>query len=81
MYPLIQWFSTFLTSRHTKIKKKKTFGNIQWISVIANSVVNKHSVITNRILIQISHFSTEINPVMTNTGYNEQKWPVPRYSF
>jgi hypothetical protein len=34
---------------------------IQWNSVIANSVVSKHSVITNRFLGQIGHFVTQIN--------------------
>ncbi len=51
---------------------------IQWNSVITNSVVNEHPVITNRFLGQIGH--TQINPVITNRGYNEQKWPVPSCS-
>ncbi len=44
-----------------------------------NSVVNEHSVITNRFLGQIGHFTTQINSVITNPGHNEQKWPVPRF--
>ncbi len=38
---------------------------------------NEHSVVTNRFIDQIGYFSTQINPVITNPGYNEQKWPVP----
>ncbi len=38
---------------------------------MTNSVVNEHSVIMNRFLSQIGPFSTEINPVITNPGYNE----------
>ncbi len=41
---------------------------IQWNSVITNSVVNDHSVNTNRILSQISHFSAQINPDIMNPG-------------
>ncbi len=37
------------------------------------SVVNTHSIITNRVLGQIGHFSKKINPVVTNPNYNEQK--------
>jgi hypothetical protein len=33
-----------------------------------------------QILSQIGYFSTQINPVMTNPGYDEQKWPVPSCS-
>ncbi len=33
--------------------------------------------ITNRFSGQIDHFTTQINPVITNPDYNEQKWPVP----
>jgi len=43
---------------------------IQWNSVITNSVVNEHSVITNRFLSQIGYLSTQINTVTTNPGYN-----------
>ncbi len=25
----------------------------------------------------IGHFNIQINPVITNPGYNEHKWPVP----
>jgi hypothetical protein len=39
---------------------------IQWNSVITNSVVNEHSVITNRFLVQIGYNSTQMNPVITN---------------
>ncbi len=59
----------------TRVKSK-----LQWNSVVTNSVVNKHSVITNRIWSQIGNFSTQINPVLTNPDYNEQKWTVPRCS-
>ncbi len=38
---------------------------------------NEHSVITNIFLGKIGHFTNQINPVITNPGYNEQKWPVP----
>ncbi len=31
---------------------------------------NEHSVITNGFSSQIGHFSTQINPVITNPGYN-----------
>ncbi len=37
---------------------------------------NEHSVITNKFLSKIGHISTEINPVITNPGYNVQKCPV-----
>ncbi len=50
---------------------------IQRNSVITNSVFNVHSVITNSFRSQLGHFSTQINPVITNPGYNEQKRPVP----
>ncbi len=50
------------------------------LSVITNSVVNELSVITNRFLGLIGHFTTQINLVITNPGYNEQKWPVPSCS-
>ncbi len=53
---------------------------LQWNSVITNSVVNEHSNITNRFSGQIGHFTTQNNPVITNPGYNEQKWPVPSCS-
>jgi hypothetical protein len=36
----------------------------------------EQSVITNRILAQICHIRTEINPAITNPGCNVQKWPV-----
>ncbi len=44
---------------------------IQWNSVITNSVVNEHLVITNRFQEQFGHFTTQINPVITNPGYNK----------
>jgi hypothetical protein len=44
------------------------------------SVVNEHSVITNRFLGPTGHFTTLINLVITNPGYNKQKWPVPIWS-
>ncbi len=55
---------------------------IQWNSVISitNSVVNEQSVIKNLFLGQIGHFITQINSVITNPGFNEQKWPVPSCS-
>ncbi len=34
---------------------------------------------TNRFLGQIGHFTTKINPVITNPDYNEQKGPVASY--
>ena len=34
-----------------------------------NSVVSEHSVITNRFIGKIGHFSALINPVITNSGY------------
>jgi hypothetical protein len=34
----------------------------------------------NKYLTLIGHFSPQINPVITNAGYNEQKWPVPSCS-
>ncbi len=39
---------------------------LHWNSVVTNSVVNEHPVITNRCLGQIGHFTTKINPVITN---------------
>ncbi len=42
---------------------------------------NDNSVITNRFLDLIGYFSTQINQVKTNPGYDpEQKWPVPSCS-
>ncbi len=41
---------------------------------------NEHSVITNKFLGKIGHFTTQMNPVIKKAGYNEQKWPVPCYS-
>ncbi len=49
-------------------------------SVITNSVINKHLVIKNRFFCQVGHFSVQINPVITNPGCNEHKWPVPSCS-
>ncbi len=40
---------------------------ILWNSVITNLVVNEH-VITNRFLGQIGHFSTQMNPVITDVN-------------
>jgi hypothetical protein len=45
-------------------KKHSLVDFIQWNSVIT---------ITNRFLGQIGHFTTQINPVITNSGYNELK--------
>jgi hypothetical protein len=42
-----------------------------------NSVVYEHSVITNIFLGEIGHFTTQMDPVITNPGYSEQNWPVP----
>ncbi len=39
---------------------------IQLNSVLTNLVINEHSVITNRFLSQIGHFSVQINPVIIN---------------
>ncbi len=33
----------------------------------------EHSVITNKFLGKIGYFSTQMNPVITKPGYNEQK--------
>jgi hypothetical protein len=41
---------------------------------------NEHSVITNKFLGKICHFSTQMNPVITKPGDNEQIWPVPSCS-
>jgi hypothetical protein len=41
---------------------------------------NEHSVITNKHLDKIGQFTTQMNPVITKPGYNEQKWPVPSCS-
>ncbi len=41
---------------------------------------NEHSVITNIFLSQIGHFSAQINPVITNPGFNEQNCPAPSCS-
>jgi hypothetical protein len=60
--------------------RKHTLMHIQWNSVIMNSVANEHSVITKRFSGQIGKSSIQIDPVITNPGYNEQKWPVPRCS-
>jgi hypothetical protein len=49
---------------------------LQRNSGTTNSVINEHSIITNTFLGQNGHFSTQINPVITTPGYNEQKCPV-----
>jgi len=41
---------------------------------------NKHSVITNKYFGPKCPFTTQINPVITNPGYNEQILPVPSCS-
>ncbi len=41
---------------------------------------NEHSVITNIFLRKFGPISKQINPVITNPGYNEQKCPVPSCS-
>ncbi len=41
-------------------------------SVITNSDIKEHLVIANKFLGQIGQFSTQINPVITNPGYNER---------
>ncbi len=42
--------------------------SIQWNSIITNSVVDERSVIMNRILGKIGHFTTQINLVIMNPG-------------
>ncbi len=37
---------------------------------------NGHSIITNRFLSQIGHLSTQINPLVMNSGYNEENVQV-----
>ncbi len=34
---------------------------------------NEHSVITNKFLGKIGHFSTQMNPIITKPGYKKQK--------
>ncbi len=41
--------------------------------VIENSVVNKHLVLRNKFLGQISHFTSKIYPVITNPGYKKNR--------
>ncbi len=56
-----------------KFRKQRSliyYKEIQWNSVITNSVINRH------ILGQIAHFSTQINPVVTSPSYSEQTWQV-----
>ncbi len=48
---------------------------IQLNSVMTNSFANEHLIITNRLLWKIGHVTTQINLVITNPDYNEQKWP------
>ena len=38
---------------------------------------NEHSVIKNKFKSKITHFSSQMNPVIPKPGYNELKWPVP----
>ncbi len=47
---------------------------IQWNSVITNSVVNEHSVITNTFWSQIVHFSTQIDPLIKNKNDRFRVW-------
>ncbi len=51
---------------------KLCYFDIQSNSFITNSVVNEHSVITNRFLGQIGHFTTQINTVITNKNGKSQ---------
>ncbi len=60
-----------------KILRFKT----QWNSVLTNSVVNKQSVIMNRISSQIGYFSTQINPVITNPGSNSSNFKIQNIFF
>jgi hypothetical protein len=62
------------------VKRCEKIQNTVKLGYNEHSVVNEHSVITNRFLSQIGKLSTQINPVITNPGYNEQKWPVPSCS-
>jgi hypothetical protein len=48
--------------------------------VLTTSGINEHSVITSKFLGQIDHFSRQINPIIANPFYNEQKWLVPSSS-
>ncbi len=59
----------------TKPKKlwNDCFYLMQWNSAITNSIVNDHSVITSRILSQNGYLSAQINPVITNSSFNEQE--------
>ncbi len=45
--------------------------SLQWNSVITNSV-NEYSDLTDTFLMWNGHFSTQINLILTNPGYNEQ---------
>ncbi len=88
-YIMVQFCKNeFINQNRQKVGKsqlvlwKKNNLKLQWNSVITNSVVNEHSVITNRFLEQICLCTTQVDPVITNPGYNEQKWPARavRYS-
>ncbi len=80
-YIFMKWEKIWHFYRNTKLNlTNERWSSLQWNSVITNSVVNEHSVTTNRFLIKISHFTSKIYPVITNPSYNEQKWPVPSCS-
>ncbi len=63
--------STF-APRNVKIKFKCERFILEWNSDITNSVLNKHSVVTNEFLGDIDHFSTQIKPVIMKLSYNEK---------
>ncbi len=70
--PLSQTTEKYLFS----VTKFGEFDMFVWIPFWTTGFSMNNDVITNRFLGQIGHFTTQINPVITNTCYNEQKWPV-----
>ncbi len=72
---VLNWIRT-LPIRTKKIYNTWFFEQVQRNSVITKSVVNEHLVVTNTFLWQIDQFTEQINPVITNPGYNEQKCPL-----
>ncbi len=62
----IHTFAKVRNKQTWKILWKTNITKLQWNSVVTNSFVNEHSVITNGFLSQICYFRTQIDPVITN---------------
>jgi hypothetical protein len=68
-------------NKHKRITSCEQHGFRNTVKLGYNELgYNEQLVITNKFLSQIGYFTTQINPDITNPGYNEQKWSVPSCS-